>query len=60
MAIRIYRFFNVRLGLRGDIFALCDRHRACQTVPESCIIEVVGPSTARTVPGLRRGGSRQR
>lgn len=40
--VGLYRFYNFRIGRRGDTFRLCLRHRQSQTVPESCVIELVG------------------
>jgi len=45
MIKRLYRFYNMVASKDGEPFALCDKHRKIQKIPDNCILSKIADKT---------------
>ena len=43
--VRLYRFFNINVGKRGEPWAMCDKHKRDYRPPHSCVVEHLADKT---------------
>jgi len=43
--VRLYRFYNINIGARGEPFAMCDKHKKQYNTPDNLILELIGGKT---------------
>lgn len=42
---KLYRFYNMGKSAHGTPFALCDKHRKSQKIPDACVLEKIADKT---------------